>query len=212
MRFKHWMLITSVLILEVACAGKTGVSAPPPVGDAQQAASNALITLQKLVTEQNYKALGFSSLEEVKSAELAAPLPMYNIGLDRLKNYQASHDANVLLTASSETIYPVTAGGHVRSSVSVVKKENGYTTASFGNAEIVKGLSRYRNENRPNAFAVRIPALGLYFLGNRIENRLMLTPVAEDTRLPFRIGEAVPVEEVLKAIILLAQTYNGLPM
>jgi hypothetical protein len=94
----------------------------------------------------------------------------------------------------------------------VVKKESGYTTASFGNAEIVKGLSRYRGENAANAFAVRVPALSLYFLGNRTENRLMLTPVAEDARLPFRVGVAVPAEEVLKVIVPLAQAYNGLPM
>lgn len=212
MRSKHCSFILGAVILVAGCAQKRGASAPPPVGDAQQAASNAITTLQKLVTEQNYKTLGFSSVDEVKSAALAAPLPMFNIGLDRLKSYQAGQDANALLTASSETIYPVTAGGQVRSSVTVVKKESGYTTASFGNAEIVKGLSRYRSDNMPNAFAVRVPALGLYFLGNRIENRLMLTPVTEDSRLPFRVGVAVPAEEVLKAIIPLAQVYNGLPM
>jgi hypothetical protein len=212
MRAKHCSFILGAVILLAGCAQKRGASAPPPVGDAQQAASNAITTLQKLVTEQNYKTLGFSSVDEVKSAALAAPLPMFNIGLDRLKSYQAGQDANALLTASSETIYPVTAGGQVRSSVTVVKKESGYTTASFGNAEIVKGLSRYRSDNMPNAFAVRVPALSLYFLGNRIENRLMLTPVTEDSRLPFRVGVAVPAEEVLKAIIPLAQAYNGLPM
>ena len=187
MRSKHWIFILGALILVAGCAQKRGQSAPPAMGDAQQAASNAITTLQKLVTEQNYKTLGFSSVDEVKSAALAAPLPLFNMGLDRLKSYQAGQDANALLTASSETIYPVTAGGQVRSSVTVVKKESGYTTASFGNAEIVKGLSRYRSDNMPNAFAVRVPALSLYFLGNRIENRLMLTPVAEDSRLPFRV-------------------------
>ena len=51
----------------------------------------------------------------------------------------------------------------------------------------------------------------MYFLGNRVETRLMLTPVVEDNRLPFRIGVAVPAEDLLKAIIPLAQAYNGLP-
>jgi hypothetical protein len=209
---KYRMIITAALILESGCAGKGGEPAPRAVSDAQQAASKALSTLQKLVTEQNYKALGFSAPNEVKRAALAAPLPMSNIGLDRLKSYQAGQDVNALITASSETIYPVTVGGQVRSSVTVVKKGSGYTTASFGNAEIVKRLSRYRSKNMPNALAVRIPALSLYFLGNRIKNRLMLTPVAEDSRLPFRVGVAVPAEDVLKAVIPLAQAYNGLPL
>jgi hypothetical protein len=213
MRSQRWIpMITAALLLAASCAQHRGENAPPQTGDAQQAASNALATLQKLVTEQNYKALGFTSADEVKRATLAPPLALYNIGLDRLKGYQAGQDANALLTASSETIYPVTAGGQVRSSVTVVKKESGYTTASFGNADIVKGLSRYRGANTPDGFAVRIPAFSMYFLGNRVENRLMLTPVSEDSRLPFRVGVAVPAEDVLKAIIPLAQAYNGLPM
>ena len=212
MRSQHWIALIAAALLAVGCAQQRGTNAPPPTGDAQQAASNALATLQKLVTEQNYKALGFTSPDEVKSATLAQPLAQYNIGLDRLKSYQAGQDANALLTSSSETIYPVTVGGQVRSSVTVVKKETGYTTASFGNATIVKGLTLYRGANAPDGFAVRIPAFGMYFLGSRAENRLMLTPISEDSRLPFRTGVAVPAEDVLKAIIPLAQAYNGLPM
>jgi hypothetical protein len=212
MRSQHWIAVIAATLLAAGCAQQRGTNAPPPAGDAQQAASNALATLQKLVTEQNYKALGFTSPDEVKSATLAKPLAQYNIGLDRLKGYQAGQDANALLTTSSETIYPVTVGGQVRSSVTVVKKETGYTTASFGNATIVKGLSLYRGANTPDGFAVRIPVFGMYFLGSRVENRLMLTPISEDSRLPFRTGVAVPAEDVLKAIIPLAQAYNGLPM
>lgn len=213
MRPQHWIpMIAASLLVAVGCAQHGGENAPPQTGDAQQAASNALATLQKLVTAENYKGLGFGSADEVKSATLAPPLTLYNIGLDRLKSYQDGQDANALLAVSSETIYPVTAGGQVRSSVTVVKKETGYTTASFGNAEVVKALSRYRGANAPNGFAVRIPAFSMYFLGNRVENRLTLTPVFEDTRLPFRIGVAVPAEDVLKALVPLAQAYNGLPM
>jgi hypothetical protein len=212
MRWQYWIaMITAALLLAAGCTQQRGASAPPPTSDAQQAASNALATLQKLVTEQNYKALGFTSLDEVKSATLAKPLAQYDIGLDRLREYQVGKDPNALLTASSETIYPVTVAGQVRSSVTVVKKETGYTTASFGNANIVKALSLYRGANVSEAFAVRISALGMYFLGNRVETRLMLTPVVEDNRLPFRIGVAVPAEDLLKAIIPLAQAYNGLP-
>lgn len=213
MRWQYWIAtITASLLVAAGCTQQRGANAPQPTGDGQQAASNALATLQKLVNEQNYKALGFTSLDEVKSATLAKPLAQYDIGLDRLKDYQVGKDPNTLLTASSETIYPVTVGGQVRSSVTVVKKETGYTTDSFGNANIVKALSLYRVANLSDAFAVRIPALSMYLLGNRVETRLMLTPVVEDSRLPFRIGVAVPAEDVLKVIVPLAQAYNGLPM
>ena len=212
MRPRWKTVVITAALLAAGCSQQRGSNAPPPTADAQQAASNALTTLQKLVTEQNYKALGFTSPTEVKSAVLGQPMEQYNIGIDRLKSYQAGQDVNALLTASSETIYPVTVGGQVRSSVTVVKKEGGYTAASFGNATIVKELSRYREANATQGFAVRIPAFGMYFLGNRVENRLMLTPVYEDRRLPFRAGEAMPAEEVLKVVVPLAQVYNGLPM
>jgi hypothetical protein len=212
MRSRYLILTAVALLLIVGCAGKRDENAPPSVPDIQQAASNALVTMQKIVTKQNYKALGFDSRDEVKTAALAPALPMYNIGLDRLRSYKSGQDANAFLTPSSETIYPVTVAGQVRSSLTIVKKGSGYTTASFGNAEVVKALSRYRRENLSNAFAVRVPALNLYFLGNRIENRLMLTLATEDTRLPFRVGVAVPADEVLKAIVPLARSYNGLPI
>jgi len=200
-----------MLMLAAGCV-RSSTSSPAPTGDAQQAASNALVTLQKLVNEQNYKGLGFASLDEVKTSTLAPPLVLYNLGLDRLKNYQPGQNPNSLLTASSETIYPVSVAGQVRSSVTVVKTETGYTTASFGNAANVKDLTRYRHTNQPNEFAVRVPALSMYFLGNRVENRLMLTPVSMDSRLPLRAGAEVPAEEVITAIVPLARAYNGLPM
>jgi len=213
MRSPHCVLIIAGgLLLAAGCNQGRGSASPPPAGDAQQASANALVTLRKLVTEQNYKGLGFQSADEVTGATLGQPLTQYNIGLDRLKSYEPGADASALLSASSETIYPVTVGGQVRSSVTVVKRENGYTTASFGNAAIVKALTRYRESNTPNGFVVRIPVFGMYFLGNRIENRLLLTPVYEDSRVPLRTGEAVPAEEVLKVIVPLAREYNGLPM
>jgi len=211
MRSILWIVFAGVVLASAGCAQKGGNSAPPPSADAGQAASNALATLQKLVTEQNYKAMGFTSLDEVKSAQLAEPLPVFHVALDRLKSYQGE-DPNALLTQSGETIYPVTAGGQVRSSVTLVKKDNSYTASSFGNAEVVKSLTRYRTASTPGAFVVRIPALGIYLLGSRVENRLMLTPIVEDSRLPFQPGVAAPAQDVLKAIAPLAQAYNGLPM
>lgn len=212
MSSKNWMFVAAVLVLAAGCGQKKEEGAPPPVDDAQQAASSALATLQKIVTEQNYKGLGFNSATEVKGAALAQPLPLYNIDLNRVKSFKSGQDLNTLLTASTETIYPVTVGGQVRSSVTVVKKGKGFTTASFGNAAIVRGLSRYRTKGMQGAFAVRVPFLSSYFLGNRIGNKVLLIPVAVDSRLHLREGAAVPADQVLNAIVPIAQAYNGLPM
>ena len=205
------LLTSGLLLLMVACRG--GETPKPPSSQPQQAATDALGVLQKLVNQQNYRAMGFDSVDEVKQAQLGQPLPTFNIGLDQLKGYQTGANANSFLTQNSETIYPVTVNGQVKSSVTVVQKAGGYEPSSFGNAEIVKALSRYRTgENAANDFVVRVPALNMYFLAKRVENRLFLTPIVDDPRLKLKVGEEVPAEIVLEQLAPIAKAYNGLPM
>jgi hypothetical protein len=210
MRFAY-SCIGLALLLAAGCARQESqVKPPPPASDPQSAATTALDTFRQLVNAQNYRTLGFESADEVKSATLGAPLPVYNIGLEQLKAFKPETDANSLLASSAETVYPVVAAGQVRSSVTVIKAEGGYKPASFGNAEIVKALSQYRGEG--DSFVVRVPALSLYFIGRRADGKLTLTPIAEDPRIKARPGEALPAGEILGQLVSVANEYNGLPM
>jgi hypothetical protein len=203
-------LIGSVLFLMVAC---DRAETPKNPLSQQQAADTALRVLQKLVTSQNFKAMGFDSENEVEQSRLSTPLPVFNVGLDQIKGYDTSKDPNTLLTASSEIVYPVTVGGRVKSSVTIVHKEQGYQPSSFGNAEIIRRLSEYRREeNAGNEFIVRVPALNMYFLGRRAENQVLLVPIIEDPRLKLRPGEPLPAQTVLAELTPIARAYNGLPM
>src|SRR5579883_3538491 len=143
----RYLGIFALGVLFMAGCSKHPSQPKPPAQQPQQAAQDAIGVLQKLVNEQNYKSLGFDSLDEVKRAQLATPIQVYNIGLDKLKGYQAGQDPNALLAASPETIYPVTVDGQVKTGVTIVHKEQGYEPASFGNADIVKRLaSNHHNE------------------------------------------------------------------
>jgi hypothetical protein len=197
------------VFLVTGCSKHTS-QPPPPAQQPQQAAENAIGVLQKLVNEQNYKSLGFDSLDEVKRAQLAMPMRVYNIGLDKLKGYQAGQDPNTLLAASPETIYPVTVDGQVRTGVTIVHKEQGYEPSSFGNADIVKRLAE--NRHNEGEFAVRVPAFNMYFVGRRVEDRLVLVPIVNDPRLKVEQGQAVPIEVVLDQLKPYVDAYNGLPM
>jgi hypothetical protein len=201
-----------LLFIIVGCRGSENPKPSSPQPD--QAASDAMGVLQKLVNDQNYRAMGFDSVDQVKQAQLGRPLVVFNIGLDQLKSYQTGTNANSLLSKSSETIYPVTVNGQVKSSITIVqKKEGGYQPASFGNAEVIKNLSRYRSsEQAANDFVVRVLALNMYFLGKQVDNRTFLTPIIEDPRLKLRPGEALPAEIVVQQLVPLANAYNGLPM
>jgi hypothetical protein len=202
-------LLTVCVFLMMGCSQRKS-EPQPPAQQPQEAATNAIGVLQKLVNEQNYKSLGFQSLDEVKQAQLGQPLPVFNLGLDKLKSYQAGQDPNSLLTPSAEAIYPVTVGGSVRTGVTIVHKEQGYEPSSFGNADIVKRLASYRQS--PDQFVVRIPAFNMYFVGRRVETRVVLVPIVSDPRLKVREGEATPLEVVVDQIRPYVNAYNGLPM
>ncbi len=58
----------------------------PPAQQPQEAATNAIGVLQKLVNAQNYKTLGFQTLDEVKQAQLGQPMEVFNLGLEKLKS------------------------------------------------------------------------------------------------------------------------------
>lgn len=201
-------LIVAGLLLLMGCSQENAPKSPVP--EPEKAASDAVGILQKLVTDQNYKSFGFDSADEVKSAQLGQPLPVSVIGLDKLKNAQAGVAPDSLLTQSPETIYPVTVRGAVRSSVTIIHKAEGYAPASFGNAEIVKGLSRFRQAG--NEFVLRIPAFNMYFLARRVENQVVLVPILDDPRMKVKAGEAVPLPRLLELLRPLANEYNGLPM
>lgn len=101
----------------------------------------------------------------------------------------------------------------MKSSVTISHKENGYQASSFGNAEIIKSLSRYRQAQAGSGdFVVRVPAFNMYYLGRRIEKRLLLVPIIDDPRLKLKPGEVVGAETVLEQLVPLANAYNGLPM
>jgi hypothetical protein len=190
---RYRVLIFCVLVT-IGCSQRKKESSPPAQRP-QEAANNAIGMLQKLVHEHNYKALGFQSVEEVQQAQLGQPIEVYNMGVEKLKGYQTGQDPNSLLTPSSETIYPVTVGGSVRTGLMIVHKEQGYESSRFGDADVVKRLAAYRQD--PREFAVRIPGFNMYFVGRHVETRVMLVPIANDPRLSVQAGDAAPLEVIV---------------
>lgn len=186
--------------------------APPAARDGGTAASLAVATFAKLVTAQNARAMGFKSADEVRGAQVGAPLAVRSVGLDQLRAYKPGGDAAALLAETSETVYPVMANGAVKSSISIVQKDGGFVPASFGNAEVAKQLSRYRKGTGADEFIVRVPSLLLTFLGQQTEKGVVLIPIANDTRAELAAGQALPADVVFARLVPIAQAYNGLPL
>jgi hypothetical protein len=205
------MLIFALLLVTAGCERGSGPQ-KPPASQPQEAAADGLNTLKTMVNEQNYRSMGFDSADQVNQAQLGSPLSVSDIGLDQLKGYKTGVKPDSLLTQTNRTMYPVTVGTDVKSSITTTQRDNGYRASTFGDAEIIKSLARYRKAESQGDFVVRVPALAMYFLARRVEDRVVVIPIIEDPRLKVKVGEPMPLETVLEQLVQLVNNYNGEPM
>lgn len=182
----------------------------PAAPEPQRAANEALDLLKGVVDEETYRDAGFDSLEQASRAELGTPIEVYVVGLDQLKGWSERDDANALIlkNKSVEAVYPVMIGNQVKSTVSIFKTEGGYRPATFGDAEIANALARYRRSDA--AFIVRVPVAGTYFIGQKSDNEVYLTPVYEMARLPNSPpGRATRSADLLPQLAALAKAQDA---
>jgi hypothetical protein len=206
-RSVRYQVLAFCVVLLAGCS-REKYESKPLAQQPQEAASSAIVTLQKLVNDQNYRSLGFQTVDEVRQARLGEPLEVYIIGLEKLKNYRAGQDPNTLLVPSAETIYPVTVSGNVRTGVTIIHKEQGYESSSFGQADVVKRLTLYRHD--PSEFVVRIPAFNLYFIARHAEACILLVPIANNPRLKAQAGESAPLNTIVEQLRPYIDSYNGI--
>jgi len=183
--------------------------------DAQSAANHSLATFRKLVNAQNYKELGFESPDEVASAALGTPIRTSMVKLEQLKAYKAGDDANRLLSELDQVYYPVTVRDQVRSTVTVEQSSGKWRATGFGPANLAKQIDRARKAGGTASGAqilVHVAPFNLYFVGNRVENRLVLTSAGDYSSYNLKAGASLPAEEVFAALVPFAQQYNGLPL
>jgi len=175
---------------------------------ADQVAQQSLPLLQKLATEQTYKALGFESPAEARQAQLGPSIQLFMVRLDQLREYEPNADPNKLLVNTNEIIFPITFRGQVRTGMYLREFDGKWHVATFGRATITRLLAKGIEEQAhvtktPPAsfFAVNIPALNLYFIARRFDSTLQLTPVLSDSRFTFQLGHALPGREIFSAIV-----------
>jgi hypothetical protein len=212
------MASSAALFMVFALACHKQPKSPSPAHQPEDAAMRGLATLQKMITPQNFKSMGFETFDEVRSATLGEPLAIFQVRLDQLRAYEPGEDPNKLLVDSGQMIYPVATNGSVRSSIVVVKTEEIWKATRFGGPNLIQALAKSRSAEAQSSqaaekpyFVVQIPALSMYFLGYRVGGRLMLTPLLDDPAHKFKAGEAMPADVVLGELVGAANKYNGLP-
>jgi hypothetical protein len=198
------------VIVALACfLGGCQTSQPRPNHSQETAAQHGLTTLRHIVNAGNYASLSFESEAEVRQATLGEPLQVYRVQLDALRAFTANTDPETLLVDIRRSLFPVKVGDRVATSIFVTGGRDGWRASELGNAAVARLISRYRHG--ASDFVVHVPALKSWFVADRVEGKLMLTPVMDDPRTKLRAGETVPADVVFLQLKAASEGYNGLP-
>jgi hypothetical protein len=211
--------IMELLVILVVCSAMAGAQiARVQMDEARKAAVTFLPAFKDLVTEKNYKAMGFDSPKEAAEVKLGVPLRVVMVELARLQRYQVGDDPVQLMTPLDQVLYPVTVNDQTRSSVIISKAKEGWEVTEIGNSDLAKGLARLRKGNSDSTrtplesyYVVRIPALNLEFLGYGVDRTTMLIPLFDESTYGFRSGIAMPAAKVFEAVLPEARRHDGLP-
>jgi hypothetical protein len=209
-------LIIIFFLVAVPGCSREKEGSPRMFADPKTASDQALVTFRKLITKDNYKNLGFDSVEEAAGAQLGAPLAIFFVRLDRLRDYQPGSDPNTLLSDSAQVYYPVLVKEQVRAAIVLEMADGKWKAPRLGNAGLAKQISRVQKEaaapSEPDMI-VQVPALGIYFIGRRgADKKLTLIPLATDPRYNLKATAEQPAEEVFAKLVPFAKSHNGLPM
>jgi hypothetical protein len=209
--------LLSLILLAPAAAGQTLERQDESLRPATEAAQRALATFARLASEENYRALGFDSREQVRSGKLGIPARGFMIRLDELREYGGG-DPTRLLHSADRVTFPVEVEGRTRSSITVALREGSWLAESFGASSYARLFTEARarlaeREGRPAAeiLEVQVPALNVRFVGARRNGALVFAPVVDDARFGFKRGEPIPAEEALTKLVPAAKEHNGLP-
>jgi len=211
-------LITLLATVFIMFSQANAQEKPLPLEEIQKVASEALVTFNELVTEENYTVMGFESLSEARVASLGEHLRVFMVRLDQLQKYQPGSDPNKILSGGDLVIYPVTVEEQVRSSIVVEKVKERWNATSFGGSNQVKMLTKVRKADSDSTelpissyFVVQVPSLNLYFIAHQADEVLMLTPLLDDPSYGFEAGFTMPADKVFEAILPAAKRHDGLP-
>ena len=209
--------------LTLACGTREGGSTVQ--GDqevqttAQAAATRGLEALRLLVTSETARDLGFDTASDAAAAALGEPIAVETVRLDVLKQYAAGADPATIVSDGSRVLYPVTVKGEARSSITVEAAEQGrWRSTRFGSPNLVRQIARARIDaaNRgaaPNSTTVvHVAALNVYFVGFKVEGRLMLTALENHPSYKLQAGAVLPASEAFATLSQIARNYNGLPL
>ena len=202
------------LILSLLLLTSHGFSMPQDDPAEAKGATKSHDSLKKL-SPKLLKSLNLSEAEAANTT-LGKKVRIYMIELDALNSYKAGDSAKKLVIDTKEISFPVYLDGHLKTALSIRKREGGWKNASFGSSEIAMVMAirdahaQENNIKEADYSLVRVPGLYLSFLGYYKKGDLYLIPLNEHPELNLVLGEAVPAGDLYLQMKPLVSKFKNL--
>jgi hypothetical protein len=204
--------VTACLLLAAACGTGTtqtpgGTPAPSQANTMKtpdEAARKVLESLPQLVTEANYKSMGFASLDEVRSAQLGVSVPRRTVSYQQLLNYQPGAPLRSLFASEEQMVYAIQAAQQVRTTAIVSRRGDSWQISSVGDGYLANLFSTAGT----NFEIISIPGLNLEFAGVREGEEFTLIPAQDYPQLQFTRGTRIPSAKALPLIVAHAREFD----
>jgi hypothetical protein len=183
------------------------------VKESRAPAEKALKQLRELATKENFRSMGFDSLEELPAAELGRPLPVLIVRLDELREYKPKGDPYKLLHPIPKVVYGVNVKGEPRCGVEVQKRDGKWEASALGIAgparQYVRAVKEQAEKDRGTVFfLVKVLALNETYLGYQTDQGVKLVHVRQQAEEKDKV-EARPAAEVLAELVKQAKEHDG---
>lgn len=232
LRLKSIFLIV-LAALAVSCEGRGPMSSSTPATSAQnqmkghdEAARKALETLPGLVTAENFSAMGFTSVEEARTATLGTPTPLRTVSYNKLLEYQPGAPLAQLFDGPDQFVYPVMVGQAVRTSIVVAQQPEGWRIGTVGDRYLAGLLGQpTQAPAAPTATAsptptptsdavsqkvelISIPGISVDLISFTEGDQRMLQPVNDLPEAKLVKGRAVREQDALVALSTYAREFD----
>lgn len=216
--------------MRIAIVAALVLAAPPPaetgttkerlaehvramVKESRAPAENALKQLRELATKDNYKSLGFDSLDERPSAELGVAMPVLIVRLDELREFKPGGDAYKLLHPIPKVVYGVNVKGDPRCGLEVRKRDGKWEASALGIAGparlYARALKKQAEKDKATVFfLIKVLALNETYLGYQTASGVKLVPVRRQAEEKATV-EARPAAEVFAELVKVAKEHDG---
>lgn len=154
---------------------------------------------------------GMPAAHQMDRAALGEGLAVKMVGLDALQRYQPGADVEALLEDLQTVVYSIRVAGAVHGEMTVGKVNGAWSPRGFGGMAHARALEKARARAGGAALLVRVPALGIEFVGRRDASGLSLTPLTDHAAAGLRAGQPLPAARAFELLLPLARQHNGLP-